>query len=679
MASTTATTPQPAAAEQAAATPAAAAATPAAAGGAPAAAGAAGAAAAAAGGAAGQPRPMSASLYVGDLDPSVGESLLFDMFKQVGPVASIRVCRDTVTRGSLGYAYVNYHNITDAERALDTLNYCQIKNRACRIMWSRRDPSIRKSGLGNVFIKNLDKSIDHMALYDTFSTFGNILSCKVVTNEAGESKGYGFVHYETAEAAQQAIAKVNGMLLNGKIVFVGEFVPKKDRKPVNADKVFTNVFVKNLDEEVTEEQFKAMFEKFGKVTSMKLMCDAEGKSKCFGFVNYEDHEAASKAVEELNGTKSGEKTLYVGRAEKKSEREAHLRAEFERRKNERLTKWQGVNLYVKNLDDTVDEEALREAFKEFGTITSVKIMMDEKNHTRGFGFVCFSTPEEANKACTEMNGRMVANKPIYVAQAQRKEVRKAQLEAQHAARANLRMQPGQAAMGGMAPPMGYPGAPPAVFYGQAGMPPQAQRGFVYPQQMPGMRRWQPNQPGARAPAGYQLPGYVMPVGQQQRPQRGGARGGQQQRGGAPVAGVPVAGQQGQAGRGGANGRRNFKYTTGATNMPTMAVPVPAMAIPGAEQPEGLSPQRLAAATAEERRQILGDHLFPLVAQEQPVDAAKITGMILEVTEPGEVMSLLEDPSALKEKIEEAVAIIEEEDADAEKEGSAEPAAAAAAE
>jgi len=617
--------------------------------------------------------PM-ASLYVGDLAPEVTEALLFEKFSTAGPVLSIRVCRDMITRRSLGYAYVNFQQPADAERALDTMNFDVLKGRPIRIMWSQRDPSLRRSGVGNVFIKNLDKSIDNKAMYDTFSAFGNILSCKVAQDGDGTSKGYGFVHFETEEAAMNAIQKVNGMLLNEKKVFVGRFVPRKEREKELGEKAkkFTNVYIKNFGDDLTDEKLKEMFSKYGKITSHKvvaaqvrdekgvtsseegeMLADDSGKTKGFGFVSFEDSESAEKAVEELNGSDIGGKTLYVGRAQKKAERQAELKKKFEQLKLERLNRYQGVNLYVKNLDDTIDDERLRKEFAPYGTITSAKVMCEE-GRSKGFGFVCFSSPEEATKAVTEMNGRIIVAKPLYVALAQRKEDRKAHLASQYIQRmAGMRMQQ----MGGMQQ-MGMGG------YFMPTMP-QPQR-FFTPAQIRAQPRW-PAQPAVPRPG--PMPGMNMPRAQARpgaprmsappapRPQMGVQPGPQPMMMARPgMAPVPMAQQ--------VRPQQTFKYTPTARNPPSQVMPGQVVApAPQAQQAvliqgqEPLTASMLAAAPPQEQKQMLGERLFPLIQRMYPDLAGKITGMLLEI-DNAELLHMLEDHNSLKSKVEEAVAVLQ---------------------
>lgn len=677
------------------------------------------------------PQPFhSASLYVGDLLPDVNEGGLFEIFNAVGPVSSIRVCRDAVTRRSLGYAYVNFHQLADAERALDTMNYTDIKGKPCRIMWSQRDPSLRRSGVGNIFVKNLKESIDNKMLYDTFSLFGNILSCKVVTDrESGSSKGYGYVHYETNEAAAAAIEKLDGMLIDGQEVQVGEFMRRTDR-PGQAD--WTNCYVKNIPLEWTDDDLNAEFSKFGEVTSASISMGfrkrrpkkpvkkeedvseesnvAEGdeaapapqseeeektpeteepvppeepaveeenqiekkiESLGYGFVSFAEHEGAAASVDQLNGKEfetviDGEtvqQELYVGRAQKKAERERELRAKFEAQKMDRISKFQGVNLYVKNLDDSVTDDMIRDEFSALGTITSARVMRDLKadNRSKGFGFVCYSTPEEATRAVNEMNGKIIAGKPIFVALAQRKDVRRAQLEAQHTNRPGPNQ--GMMGRGPMAGPMGaYPGTMP-MYMQRPG--PGGSMQPAYPHMVPQMM----GGPGGRG-AGrgsypmMQQPRGGYPMGYQGMPQQG--------RGGGRMAGGRGGRGRMQQGRGntqaaGRGGQPGIKFNQQARNAGAAAMPpapMPQQQAPPQQQPpaatppqEALTATALASATPEMQKNMIGERLYPLIHDSQPDLAGKITGMLLEM-DNSELLHLLESPDALNAKISEALQVLE---------------------
>ena len=565
--------------------------------------------------------------------------------------------------------------------------------------------------------QNLDESIDTKALHDTFEAFGKILSAKVSVGADGKSRGFGFIQFDSPEAAATAVEKVNGMVIENRKVFVGPFQKKQERGADGVSK-FTNIFVKNLAPEVDEPGLKAMFEVYGPTTSIALMRGEDGTSKGFGFVSFENPDHAAAAVEGHNGKEVGGKALFVGRAQKKSERDAMLRDKYEKAREERLQKVSGMNLFVKNLDDSIDDAKLREEFAPYGTITSAKVMRDDKGATKGFGFVCFSAPEEAVKAVTEANGKMVAGKPLYVALHQRKEIRKAQLEAAYAQRLAM----GARAMGpaGMAPPgaMGMYGAP--MLYNMQGMPPgargapimygappmmQQQRGPYRGGPIPGPRAGYapPMPPGAyvlgpnglpqapaggrgpagprvggpngapRMPRGQMMPGdmngammagmmagngmMMGPGGPMGPPTPGKGPGGGPMGPGGPKGGMGPGGAMRPGMPGPQNGGPQAPkggYAGAAARPAAPSVPAAVPIIPGAG--EVLTTATLASASPEQQKQLLGERLFPQVAQLQPELAAKITGMLLEMDNT-ELLLLLESHDALVAKVDEAIQVL----------------------
>ncbi|KAG8513249.1 Polyadenylate-binding protein 1, partial [Galemys pyrenaicus] len=144
-------------------------------------------------------------------------------------------------------------------------------------------------------------------------------------------------------------------------------------------------------EDMNDESLKDLFGKFRLALCVKIITDENGKIER----NLDFHEEAQKAVDEMNGKLPSGKQMCVGLAQKKMEGQMELEHKFEQIKQDGVTRYQGVSL-------------LKE-FSLVGIITSAKVPM-EHGSRKGFGLTCFSSPEEATKAITEMNGGNVVTK-----------------------------------------------------------------------------------------------------------------------------------------------------------------------------------------------------------------------------------------------------------------------------
>jgi len=173
-------------------------------------------------------RNQDATVYVGNLDEKVTEDLLLELMIQAGHVVHLNIPKDKVTSKHMGYGFVEFRTEDDAEYAIKVMNMIKLFNKPIKVNKSQQDKRINDIG-ANLFIGSLDPEVDEKLLYDTFSSFGNIVvTPKIMRDvETNVSKGYGFVNYDNFESSDMAIECMNGQFLFNRTISV-QYAFKKD-------------------------------------------------------------------------------------------------------------------------------------------------------------------------------------------------------------------------------------------------------------------------------------------------------------------------------------------------------------------------------------------------------------------------------------------------------------------
>ncbi|KAL3637833.1 Splicing factor 3B subunit 4 [Castilleja foliolosa] len=175
-------------------------------------------------------RNQDATVYVGNLEPKASEEILWELFVQAGPVVNVYVPKDRVTNAHQGYGFVEFRSEEDADYAIKVLNMLKLHGKAIRVNKASQDKKSVDVG-ANLFIGNLDPDVDEKLLYDTFSAFGVIVTNPKMMRdpETGNSRGFGFISYDSFDASDAAIETMNGQYLCNRQITVS-YAYKKDTK-----------------------------------------------------------------------------------------------------------------------------------------------------------------------------------------------------------------------------------------------------------------------------------------------------------------------------------------------------------------------------------------------------------------------------------------------------------------
>ncbi|NXK20870.1 NUCL protein, partial [Arenaria interpres] len=346
--------------------------------------------------------PTSAfSVFVGNLTPTKDYEELKTGIKEFFVKKNIEVL-DVRIGASKRFGYVDFSSAEDLDKALQ-LNGKKLMGLEVKLEKAKSKETIKENkkerDARTLFVKNLPYRLTEDEMREVFE---NAQEIRIVMNKDGNSKGMAYIQFKTEAEANKALEEKQGTEIDGRamvIDFTGE-KSHQDHQKGGGERESKTLIVNNLSYAASEETLQELFKK---ASSIKMPQNNQGRPKGYAFVEFSTAEDAREALNSCNNTE------IEGRA---------IRLEFS------APAWQKGNmnarggfnqqsktLFVRGLSEDTTEETLRESFE--GSISARIVTDRDTGSSKGFGFVDFSSPEDAKAAKEAMeDGEIDGNKVI---------------------------------------------------------------------------------------------------------------------------------------------------------------------------------------------------------------------------------------------------------------------------
>ena len=366
-------------------------------------------------------------IYLGGLPPDVDKYELNQFILKQGKFNIEEMMTHT---GKKSFAYIKFKTKEEALEALKLLHLKEFKNyiiKAEPFKSLKNQDRLKLST--NLFVKNLPKDCTPKEVFEIFSKFGTIDSIELKTAPNGECLGYGYIDFTTEESANDAIDNMDQTKFKDNTISVRHFTPREKRMENlgNNQILIPMLVVLKLPSDMDSAGLKNVFDIYGQIMISGIINESPlflleaGKCKDrideianinrYGIILYTKKEEAIAAMNQLQSKYD----LII------TENDSNIIEKVKKEKHDSMkAKYEGANLVVKNLPKEVDDKILFDIFSKYGPISSARVqtqgvmkdIKDEKGNiidkkyvyeSKGFGFVLFRKPEDAQKAKNELN------------------------------------------------------------------------------------------------------------------------------------------------------------------------------------------------------------------------------------------------------------------------------------